>query len=60
MSYEAPSIVDYGSVQDITAERILRQLPDAEHPGEVPIGVPPGTADDVTGPCFVPVPGLCE
>ena len=58
MKYEAPSVVDYGNVHDITAERIFRELPDAEHPGEVPIGVPPGTADDTTGPCQLGAP-LC-
>ena len=60
MSYDTPSIVDYGSVQDITAERIFRTLPDAEFPGEVPSGGPPGTIDDTTGPCPVTLPGLCE
>jgi hypothetical protein len=61
MKYESPNIMDYGSVQDITAERIFRDLPDAEHPGEVPSAVPPGTLDDTTGPCtFGPIPGVCE
>jgi hypothetical protein len=52
LRYEAPSIVDYGDVHDITAERIFRVSPDAEHPGEVPSPVPPGTLDDTTGPCI--------
>lgn len=58
MNYEAPSVVDYGEVHDITAARVFRVNPDAEAPGEVPSPVPPGTLDDTTGPCIVggPVP----
>jgi hypothetical protein len=51
MEYQSPSIRDYGDLEELTAERVMRQRPDAEFPSE-----DPPQHDDTTGPLGPPFP----